>query len=110
MCVEVESGCFAQPDRLKVDPVAVGGRGWLRGFEYDEDYKLATGARMWKGLEASDKLFAQQSAAAALPVTQHRYKWKGTTYATYQTYRHDHCSVRNTTVPSGRTSQPVTGL
>ena len=42
------------------------------GFEYDEDYKLATGARMWKGLEASDKLFAKQAAAAARPVSQHR--------------------------------------
>ena len=42
------------------------------GFEYDDTYKLSTGARMWKGLEASDQLFASQAAALGRSVEQHR--------------------------------------
>ncbi len=46
------------------------------GFEYDDTYKFATGARMWKGLEASDKLFAGSAKAARLPLEQYRTNLK----------------------------------
>jgi hypothetical protein len=43
------------------------------GFSYDDTYKFATGARMWKGLEASDRLFGEQAAELGRPPEQHRY-------------------------------------
>ena len=46
------------------------------GFQYDDTYKFATGARMWKGLEASDKLFADEAAALHLSADQHRNNLK----------------------------------
>jgi hypothetical protein len=46
------------------------------GFQYDDTYKLATGARMWKGLEASDKLFREEAATLGLPLDQHRSNLK----------------------------------
>ena len=46
------------------------------GFEYDDTYKSATGARMWKGLEASDKLFAGAALAAGISPGQHRINLK----------------------------------
>lgn len=46
------------------------------GFEYDDTYKLATGARMWKGLELSDKLFSGEAVQAGLPTDQYRSKLK----------------------------------
>ncbi len=42
------------------------------GFEYDDTYKFATGARMWKGLESSGKIFAGQAAALGSTPGQHR--------------------------------------
>lgn len=46
------------------------------GFQYDDDYKLATGARMWKGLEASDQRLAADAASAGRPVAEHRNQLK----------------------------------
>ena len=46
------------------------------GFQYDDDYKLATGARMWKGLEATDLRFAAEAASAGRPLPEHRNQLK----------------------------------
>ena len=46
------------------------------GFEYDDTYKFATGARMWKGLESSDKIFADEAGAVGRPFGQHRSELK----------------------------------
>ena len=46
------------------------------GFEYDDTYKLSTGARMWKGLEATDRLFAADAAKLGRSVEQHRSNLK----------------------------------
>jgi hypothetical protein len=46
------------------------------GFEYDDTYKFATGARMWKGLEASDKLFSLEAARAGLAPESYRNNLK----------------------------------
>jgi len=42
------------------------------GFEYDDTYKYATGARMWKGLENSERLFAEEAASLGRPAGQYR--------------------------------------
>ena len=42
------------------------------GFEYDDDYKRSTGARMWRGLDATDKLFAARATQEKRTVGQHR--------------------------------------
>ena len=46
------------------------------GFEYDDTYKFATGARMWKGLQSSDKIFAEEAGAFGRPVGHHRSELK----------------------------------
>ena len=46
------------------------------GFEYDDTYKFATGARMWKGLESSDRIIAEEAGAFGRPVGQHRSELK----------------------------------
>jgi N-acetylmuramoyl-L-alanine amidase len=46
------------------------------GFEYDDTFKFATGARMWKGLETSDRIFAEEASAFGHPVGQHRTELK----------------------------------
>jgi hypothetical protein len=46
------------------------------GFGYDDTFRFATGARMWKGLEASDKLFTEKASKAGQPPDQYRSNLK----------------------------------